>query len=42
MSDGNEERKEQEQRRKWDDEKDRDDRLERFPVDPRQPERQES
>jgi hypothetical protein len=42
MSDGKEERKEQEQRRKWDDEKDGDDRLERFPVDPRQPERKES
>ncbi len=42
MSDGREEREEQEQRRKWDEEKDRDKRDEPYPADPWQPERRES
>ncbi|MGO8756902.1 MAG: hypothetical protein ACLQG3_02145 [Terracidiphilus sp.] len=42
MSDGEEERREQELRRQWEKEKDREDRGEHYPVDPRQPERQES
>lgn len=42
MSDGREERQEQEQRRKWEEERDRDDRLDRHPADNWQPERRES
>jgi hypothetical protein len=43
MADGHEEREEQEQRRKWDQERDREDRIvERHPDDSGKPERQES
>jgi hypothetical protein len=42
MSDGREERQEQEQRRQWEQEKDREDRIEHYPVDGRRPEREES
>jgi hypothetical protein len=42
MADGREEREEQEQRRKWVEEENRNDRGERYPVDPSKPERRES
>lgn len=42
MADGSEERQEQEQRRQWEQERNREDRLDHHPVDPWQPERRES
>ena len=42
MSHGRDEHEEQEQRRKWDEEKDRDKHGEPYPADPWQPERKES
>ena len=42
MSDGREEREEQEKRRDWDRPEDREDRVERYPMDQWKPERQES
>jgi hypothetical protein len=43
MSDGREEREEQEQRRQWEEEHEREDRVvDRYPTDPRRPERRES
>jgi hypothetical protein len=42
LSDGHEERQEQEWRREQERAKDREDRLERYPVDQRKPERKES
>ena len=42
MSDGREERDEQEWRRREDEHRDREDRLERYPQDERKPERKES
>lgn len=42
MSDGREERQEQEQRRQWDEQKDRDSYDERNPVNSDRPERRES
>jgi len=42
MSDGREEREEQEWRRREEERRDKDDRLERYPLDDRKPERQES
>lgn len=42
MADGSEERQEQEQRRQWEQERNREDRLDHNPVDPWQPERRES
>ena len=42
MSDGREERREEEQRRQWEEQRDGEDRPERCPVDPRRPERRES
>ncbi len=42
MSDGREEREEQEWRRRQEESKDRDDRLERHPQDQWKPERKES
>ena len=42
MSDGREERREQEERRQWELERNREDPIDPYPVDPRQPERRES
>lgn len=42
MADGTEERQEQEQRRQWEQERDREDRLDHYPADQWQPERRES
>jgi hypothetical protein len=42
MSDGREERQEQEQRRQWDEDRDREDRLDRQLPDQWKPERRES
>jgi hypothetical protein len=42
VSDGREERQEQDQRRKWEEERDREDRVERYPADGWRPERRES
>jgi hypothetical protein len=42
MADGTEERQEQEQRRQWEQERNREDRLEHYPADQWQPERRES
>lgn len=42
MSDGREERQEQEQRREWDEQKDRESYDERNPVNADRPERRES
>ena len=43
MADGREEREEQEERRKWEEERDREDRIaDRYPVENGRPERCES
>jgi hypothetical protein len=42
MADGREERQEQEQRRQWEQERNREDGLDRCPADQWQPERRES
>jgi len=42
MADGREEREEQENRREQERRRDLEDRLERVPIDPREPEREES
>ena len=42
MSDGREERKEQEERRKWDEDKDREDGAERYKPKDWEPERRDS
>ena len=42
VSDGREERREQEERRQWELERNREDPIDPYPVDPRQPERRES
>lgn len=42
MSDGREERQEREQRRQWENEKEREDHLDRYPSDTWRPERRES
>jgi hypothetical protein len=42
MADGREEREEQENRREQERRRDLEDRLERVPIDPREPERDES
>lgn len=42
MSDGKEQREEEEKRREWEQFKEREDRLERYPADQWKPERRES
>ncbi len=42
MADGREEREEQEKRREQERRRDLEDRLDRVPIDPREPEREES
>jgi hypothetical protein len=42
MSDGCEQRRDEDERRQWEKEKDHEDQIDRYPADPRQPERRES